>query len=365
MVNFSNKKVIVHVLANEPTGGVGTFLKETLTTDYHYMIIETVLNERSEFNDLMQERGISIHAFPSFKQIVQYVKKTQQFYKENAYRISAIHIHSTAVALIHLYYAKKYGVKIRIMHLHSAYYTGVSKLKKIRNKIVINRVFKFSTHIVTCGQLVGNSVVKNKTYDILPNTFNTNLYHFNAQKRQEIRSKLNLTNQMVFGCVGRYAMPKNQAFLINLVKRLNNQNIILLLIGEGEDRKQFEQFIQYEQLHDCVILTGHQTNIIDWYSAIDVLLMPSFWEGFPLTAIEAQATGLPCLLSNRVDSSVKVLEQVHFLSIEDENEWLKAMMTIQINDTQTRNQANEKVTEQFHSTIGQQKLVAYYKKLGL
>lgn len=118
-------------------------------------------------------------------------------------------------------------------------------------------------------------------------------------------------------------------------------------------------------MHDCVILTGHQTNIIDWYSAIDVLLMPSFWEGFPLTAIEAQATGLPCLLSNRVDSSVKVLEQVHFLSIEDENEWLKAMMTIQINDTQTRNQANEKVTEQFHSTIGQQKLVAYYKKLGL
>lgn len=371
MVNHEEDKVakkrakIVHVLADEPTGGVGTFLKETLTDAFSYTIVENIRDEESSFNQTMRQRGIEVVGFPRYTKLGAYISRTRDFYRKNVGNIAAIHVHSTAVAGIHLFFAKWYGIPHRIIHLHSAYYTGISTLKRWRNKLLMAGIFALSNQVVACGPLVAKSMVKTGEVTILPNTLPVSRFAFDEAKRQKIRQQWHLENRFVFACVGRYALPKNQLFLIQMMRDLlvRRPEAVLVLIGDGKDRPIFEQAIAKAGLTDKVILTGMQSDILSWYCAADALLMPSFWEGFPLTAIEAQATGLPCLLSERIDPSCQVLETVAFLSLEDEEHWKEAMCSSQPIHSEDRVCANQKIADVFDAKVGQEKLEAFYRDL--
>lgn len=127
-----------------------------------------------------------------------------------------------------------------------------------------------------------------------------------------------------YGHIGRFNHQKNHEFLIKIVNTLKNNgyNVKLLLVGDGEKRKKIQELVQKLQLEDNIIFGGIRRDIPQILSAIDILLLPSFYEGMPNVVIEAQAVGTKCFISDTITKEANITGLVKYLSIErDEFEW--------------------------------------------
>ena len=126
-------------------------------------------------------------------------------------------------------------------------------------------------------------------------------------------------NAVVVGNVGRFVDVKNHLFLINVFEEIRklNSNAMLLLVGDGDLRQDIEAAIAQKHLEDAVIMTGVQKYTWDYYQAMDVFLMPSRYEGLPVSLVEAQTAGLPCCVSTGVPQEAAITELVQFRSLEE------------------------------------------------
>ncbi|HFI0054595.1 TPA: glycosyltransferase [Streptococcus suis] len=354
-------KKIVHVLADEPRGGVGAFLLNTLSDDHAYEIVEYTLQEDSYFNQEMAKRGIRLHSFPRHTEVYHYNQAVREFYKTRAKEIALVHVHSTAVAPFHLFWAKFYGIQTRTIHLHSNYLKGISLLRKWRNQSILSFIFSLATDIVTCGEKVASLVPKSRSFTILPNTIRVPDFRFDEAKRNVVRQDLGLQDKIVIGIVGRISKEKNHIFLLDIFKSLPDQ-YVLVVIGDGPLEASLKEKCRQDGLSNILFL-GRQSNIADYLHALDALAMPSFVEGFPLVALEAQANGLPCFFSEVVDRSVQVTDYVTFNSIDDSSQWLQSFQTFRPVSTETRMEANQRVFQTFDIHVGREKLGQFYKKL--
>lgn len=357
---FSQKKII-HILADEPRGGVGTFLLNTLSNEYQYELIEHVIQKESFFNVEMSNRNIAIHAFPSHREMANYFVTTKEFYRVHAGQIAAIHVHSTAVAPIHLFWAQYYGVQNRIFHLHLTYLDGVSLLRRWRNKALLSLIFSLSTEIVSCGEKVGELVPKSRQNTVLPNTINVSDFLFNEEKRFHIRHELGLQNRIAIGIVGRISKEKNHKFLLDVFKNLP-KTYVLVVIGEGPLEESLREKCGREGISNILFL-GRQNAVIDYLHALDGLAMPSLVEGFPLVAIEAQANGLPCFFSDVIDKSTNVTHHVTFGSVKDPTLWFEMFKDFQPLTTKDRLESNNLVYKKFDVHVGRERLRNFYETI--
>jgi len=164
----------------------------------------------------------------------------------------------------------------------------------------------------------GKNYAKSRKVTILKNAILIESYKFDVKKRNSIRKELGLENKLVVGHIGRFNVQKNHKFLVEIFKEVadSNDNAILLLVGKGEIEKDIK--IQIKNLNLCkkVVFTGIRKDVPSLLMAMDVMVFPSFFEGMPNVIIEAQATGLPCLLSNKITKEVAITDAVTFLSLE-------------------------------------------------
>ena len=144
-------------------------------------------------------------------------------------------------------------------------------------------------------------------------------YGVNEEVRKTYRQELGVDNSVVYGHVGRLSEPKNHAFLLQVFCEIlkSQPNAILVIVGEGTYRNRIEAQIAQLGIEDKVIMTGRRNDIPQILSAMDVFLFPSLWEGLPVTVLEAQAAGLPCLISNKITDEVGVSEAVRYLPIDE------------------------------------------------
>ena len=167
----------------------------------------------------------------------------------------------------------------------------------------------------------------NLDYKIINNAIDLDRYSYSYAFREEIRKKHKLDNNTkVIGHVGRFVPAKNHDFILDifrvLCKKMND--CVLLLVGDGELFSHINERVQTEGLSDKVILTGNTVDANKYYSAFDVLLFPSIFEGLPFTLVEAQAAGLKCVVSNNVTRSVNVTNSLDYLDVNSSvNEWAK------------------------------------------
>lgn len=155
----------------------------------------------------------------------------------------------------------------------------------------------------------------------VPNGINVNRFKFNALNRKLIRKKYEISSDtLVLGCVGRFTKQKNQTFLIQLSKIIN-RDVKFLLLGNGELKNIFIDELKNNNINDKFILLDAKNDVEKYYSAFDLLLMPSLFEGLPITAIEAQCNGMDCLLSNKITKQVKLSNHCKFFSLDNINAW--------------------------------------------
>ena len=284
---------------------------------------------------IVESLGGRVFVLPNFngRNIGEVKSAWSKFFREHPeYRI--LHSHVRSYASIYIPIAHKYGVKA-IIHSHSTSNgTGISALVKK----VLQYPLRFQAdYFIACSKeagewLFGKRITKNtKKYHMLQNAIDISKYECDVQRRKELRKMLGVEGKTVFIHVGRLHPSKNHSFLIDVFSDIVKQDngATLLLVGDGELKGQIEQKIHEKGLDDKIALLGARNDVPELLMASDCFLFPSLWEGLPVTVVEAQASGLPCLVSDHITNDVFVSELAIKLPIDNGHEvWSQTIRTL-------------------------------------
>jgi glycosyltransferase EpsF len=170
----------------------------------------------------------------------------------------------------------------------------------------------FATQWLACGEAAaingwGRRAFEKGKVIILPNAIDPDRFKFSEKSRREIRTRYGIKDDdFVVGHVGRFYPQKNHEFLIDVFSEVRQQkvNAKLLLLGDGPRQEIIRHKVESLGLTESVIFAGLQNDTAPFYSAMDIFAFPSLWEGLPLTLVEAQYAGLPCVVSENVTKEV-------------------------------------------------------------
>lgn len=252
--------------------------------------------------------------------------------KNNNY--DAVHIHvGSLYDSMYLYEALRSGCKNILLHGHSS--SVVSKFNYFMHQI--NKIIFNNTEIIrlACSPIAGQwlhwNFFKRNNFKIINNGIDVDKFIFNNNNRSFIRKKLQIPeNAFVLGNVARLSFEKNHKYMLEVFfefQKINN-NSRLLLVGDGKQRDEIISLIKEMKLDNSVILTGQRNDIPNLLSAMDCFILPSFFEGFGITAIEAQSNGLKTIISDYVPKEVCLTDLVVRLPIKEENigSWVKEII---------------------------------------
>ena len=325
---------VLHVFGGLNRGGAETMIMNRYRTidrsrvQFDFIIHE---NEKQPFSDEIEALGGRIFSFPRFvgKNYFSIRRCWIKFFKEHPeYKI--LHSHVRSYASVYIPIAKKFGVKT-IIHSHS---TSNGKGIRAVAKRMLQYPLRFQAdRFMGCSDesgrwLFGNRVVNGKRYVTLHNAIDVEKFSYNESLRLEYRRTLGLEGKTVYVHVGRLHPAKNHEFLIDLFARIHKKHpeSVLLCVGDGELRSEIEERIEGYGIGSSVIMMGIRDDVDCILSCADVFLFPSRWEGVPLSVVEAQASGLPCYVSDRVTDDVCVSSLAVRLPIDQGAEaWERAI----------------------------------------
>lgn len=246
----------------------------------------------------------------------------------NTHHFDVVHSHFAQFNNIIFSIARKHGVKCCISHSHSSKLSE-SKLRALRNEIFCKDLLAKSDICAACSEMAGVSLYGSEFTTsskkmIIKNGVQVTRFVYDLHKREAIRAQYGLSDEMhLLGTVGRLNSVKNQSFLIDILHALN-ENYYLMLVGDGECREALYEKTKKYGLVNRVLFVGAQSDIQSYLSAFDLFLMPSHHEGLGISAIEAQANGLECIVSTGIPREVN-LTNVQYLSVDDLNIWVKCI----------------------------------------
>lgn len=226
---------------------------------------------------------------------------------------------------IEMFIAKLAGVKKRVCHSHSTSISGVGfrgKIMRLVHHVCVPLIVKYSTDLIACSADAGDWLYgkhPDKKVLILKNGIDTGKFDYSPSRRQEMRTALKVTDStLVMGLVARFVPEKNQQYLIQILKVATQKGhpVHLVLVGDGAERKNIESMLAANNLNTSVTFVGATFNVSDYLQAMDVFVMPSLFEGLPVSLIEAQSAGLPCLISDVITHDVDVTGNVQWLSLQ-------------------------------------------------
>ena len=281
----------------------------------------------SHFDEEILSMGGRIYRLPPIhpKTFVAYRRELKKFFDTHSYRV--VHAHNNAYSMFVLREAQKHGVPVRIASSHCAY-PKLSLVHRITYDYCRSKINRYCTKRFACSAKAGQWLYSGADFDILPNAIDAEKFRFSPALRKQYRSELGLENSFVVLHVGRLTYAKNHEFLFaafeNILKA--EPSAKLLLVGDGELRLQIEEYA--EKLPDgAVLILGSRTDTPALLQAGDVFAFPSVFEGLPVTMIEAQAAGLPCVMSANVTGECVVTDLVKVLPIDDPAAWAEAILS--------------------------------------
>lgn len=245
-----------------------------------------------------------------------------------------VHDHgSSSMMAIELTIAKLAGVKNRIAHSHN------STCPNMKVHKLLNPYFRtVYTKALACGQLVGNWLFGENNFEVLPNGFHTDDFVFSKKNRDVIRNELGMENQLIIGHIGRINEQKNQEYLLDVFKEVAaiRDDAILLIVGTGPDEEKIKSRVKEHPYRDRIILYGETDSPTALYSAMDIFVFPSRYEGLPVVLLEAQISGLPCVVSDKITREVD-LNDLIWKSIDDTpKQWAKAILSVEYRSEKER-----------------------------
>lgn len=326
----------------------------------------TTNNEKSEYFDEIIKNGGNIFYIEPIngKKALNSIKKIKGFFREHANEYDIVHCHVLNSGAFYLHYAKKYGIKIRILHSHVTK-TADKFLNKLRNDILMPISIKNANYFCACSEDAGNSLLKNKEFKIINNAISGERFLYNSEIRMKMRKQYNIEdNCIVIGNIGRLCNQKNQKFLIDIFKEytLKNNNSKLIIVGNGELENYLKEKVKEYKIEEKVLFLKPINNIQDLYQMFDIFVFPSLYEGLGIVLVEAQVSGLPCVVSDQVPKVAQISEAYYNLSLNSSaSEWANKIFSIK---TEARKGDLENLRKSEFDIIEEaKKLEAFYEQI--
>ncbi len=328
---------VLQVVAELGMGGIQSFIMNVYRNiDREKVQFDFLLNmdKKGTFEEEIEQLGGKVYRVISRNVSFSKNKKELEDFFLNHKEYKCIHCHFSNLSyLMPLKVAAKYGVPTRIIHSHSTHLPS-NPIHKVLHEYNRRKLDTIATDYYACSDLAGKWLFGGtKGYGkqvIVNNGIQTGKYVFNKAIRRTYRSQLGIEGKTVIGHVGRLSEPKNHSFILEVFAELykQNQKFVLLLVGDGPERDSVEQKIKTLGIEHSVVLLGMRQDVPQLLQAFDCFLMPSKWEGFPVSLLEAEAAGLPAYVSDTVTTQAKINENIRYLSLsESATAWAEIINT--------------------------------------
>lgn len=330
---IGDKNSMTKVL-NIITGGLGRegismtqleFMKAMKKDEVQVDIAAVHADAKDVINDFIAA-GCKVIKFPDRrKELISYICFLYKLIKSEKYDV--VHVHgSSALMSIDLLTAKIAGVRVRIAHSRNT----LSNHKKV-DKLLRPLFYRSFTHAFACGKDAGEWLFGNREFTIVHNGKNLEKFNYSSKIREIIRDKYNLRDNIAIGFVGNLNKQKNIPFLADVICAYNqiNPNSKFFIMGDGAEKAELVAKLSAYGVEDKVILTGRIANVHEMLQGMDLMLLPSLFEGLPNVVLEWQAEGLPCVISDVITRECAPTNLVTFMPLEaGAEDWAKKITQI-------------------------------------
>ena len=318
-------KRILCIVTKMDAGGAETFLMKLyrgIDKEKYQFDFCVSKKEKGFYDDEIKSLGGKIHYITSKSNILfKFFKSIYKVVKEENYKY-VLRTSQSSLSALELLIAKFAGAKVTVFRSSNSKTMG-----GLKNEIV-HKLFSFLPKIAADVKIApsdlaakfmfGNRAVNKNKVLILHNAIDYDTFAFSEEKRIKTRNDLNIKDEYVVGHIGRFTYQKNHDFLIEifceiLKKRPDSK---LLLIGDGELKEQIIEKVKSKNIENKVLFLEIRKDIPELLSAMDVFVFPSFYEGMPNTIIEAQASGLSCVISDTITKQANITGLVKYISLD-------------------------------------------------
>lgn len=320
---------IAQVLNKMDSGGI-----EAIVIDYYCHLDHQKIQfdfyyaEGSSFPQKkeLERLGAGLYPIPGYSKPVRFHRALYHAFRSRQYSI--VHVHLSTMSVFALFASWRAGIPVRICHNHSTAHWSEGAVTLLKymlrpwNTVFANRFF-------ACGAVAGEWMygrrrMQRGNVTVIRNAIDTQHFAYDDQARMRLRDELGIRQDaFVVGHVGRFRHQKNHRFLLQLFAETlkEKENAVLLLIGDGEKMQEIQRLAEEMKISDRIIFAGVRSDVSKLYSAMDVFCLPSYYEGMPLVAWEAQSNGLPCLFADTITKEAAVKDNVKFLSLDQAKNW--------------------------------------------
>lgn len=335
---------VLHYVGRMNRGGIETFIMNLYrTVDRSKIQFDFAVhgNKNGDFEDEILAMCGRFYNFPHMrKNPAAYNKAWREFWRTHKSEYSAFHVHTNSLAnIIALKQAAKAGIPVRIVHSHSSF-ANKGKLQKLNDILHAHnqkRLSKYATNLFACSDkaaewLFGGMTCDGLSVKLFNNAINLSEYAVNDADRQRLRAEFGFTeNNKVIGHVGNFRPVKNYSFLVDIIAEAHklDPSVKGLLVGKGPLFEEIKASVKAKGLEGDIVFAGLRSDVNKLLSAMDVFVMPSLYEGLPVSLVEAQANGVPLIVSDTVTRNVEFNPNMEYFPLDAGGEaWAKKALDL-------------------------------------
>lgn len=344
--------------------GVSSFVMNYYRRIDHTKIkMDFVMYERprNAYLNEIESIGGKVYVLPPIKNIYAHLRECNKILKNEKYDV--IHDNTLLISLPLMICALCKKVPVRILHSHSSK-LGKTLLREKRNQLFLPLLRRTVNYYVACSELAGKAMFKNRKYTIVSNVINVQKCFFDLERRLTVRSNMQIDGKCIIGTVARIGEEKNPFFAVDVFAKVVEKypNTEYWWIGSGNLDDKLAMYIKRRGLSDRIKLLGAREDVIDLYHAIDVFFLPSLFEGLGIAAVEAQAFGLPCVISDSAPKELVYTDLVKFISLSDDIDmWADYIISRCKMNSERRSYSYELMQSEFSDVTAGEKLFDFYK----
>lgn len=317
-------------------GGQETFIMNMYlhfqkNADYTF-ITPFIADNRELINLIQLKKDVLIACNHNFNSILRkkFIWITANKYFSSKYDVIHVHSGSILTLLMTAYLAKRKKIKRVIVHSHATGYRNIKHI--IVKKFADLFLNKYADYFLACSREAGlfkfsSKVIQSNKFTIIKNGIDVNNFKYNENFRREKRKEFGVQDELIFCNVGRYSKEKNQKFVLEVYeeyKKLDPKCKLILVGGNGPIKEEIEQTIEKLSIYSDVIMLTERNDVNEILSAVDVFLFPSLFEGLGISAIEAQASGLPTICSENIPDDARASQYFYKIPLEKgAKEWAR------------------------------------------
>lgn len=325
---------VLHIVNSMNIGGLENVVRSILlNSDKKEVVCDCLIcgEEHSYYEKELMNSGVIVYKLKSkspsklelYKELLKFFRAHKEY--------TVVHAHMAFTNGIIAAAASTSGIKNIIVHSHGVKLPKEGTMVRIPYEMTMRFLMgRYSTRLIGCSEMAGKYLFGEKWFkkkgEVFLNSILVEQYKFSNEMRIKTRRQLNVENKIILGTVGSISAAKNQIHLLKILNLIKDKEYAALIVGDGPGKAELLKYTEQNRIGNKLILTGKRDNVIPYLNAMDVFVFPSLSEGFGVALLEAQANGLPCVVSDRIQNEAKIAPNIYTVSLDAPvDEWISTI----------------------------------------